>query len=527
MFRSSKIVEFIIPVLIFGFGLINCGRDLFGSGMDHYPGDLADTRFNNVVLEHDYQWLIGNQPNLWDATFCYPAKNMLAGSDNHLGTLALYVPFRLAGLNETRSFQFWVLCLFTLNFFIFYWVARKLGLSPFASSAGAFLFTFSMPVLGSVYHIQTLCKFTFPLVIYFFYLILFKAQKKKLIYFALALAHLFYCSLYFGIFTLVLLSLFFIVALLTRQHQLKSVFNRDNRLWLIAAVLILLGLMIPLLLPYMEQEKLATLYKSHELMLKVPHFYSYLMPAEGTFFYPFLFSEMESHTDFFWMHTFFIGFFSIALVIVAIYQLWKNKIADAPNRIFFVISGFTLLGGLALTTTIGDISLYRLLVKIDTFNHLKVPGRIVLLELFFVSVLMAYALHNINRSGWKLKLLAGLLTLFVCAEHWIKPNTLKHENLQVAQEHHLYINDAIDSLHQNEVAFVVLKNEKTAYENVTQIDAMMASLQTKLPTVNGYTTVADPWFYPVYEGDSAGVVTWLEHCGADSLIRKNQILFIP
>jgi hypothetical protein len=527
LLRSSKIVPVLIPLLVFAFGLLNCGRDLFGPGFSHYPGDLADTRFNNVILEHDYQWLIGNQESLWDAPFCYPSKNMLAGSDNHLGTLLLYVPFRFAGLNETRSFQFWVLCLLTLNFAVFYWVARKLALNPLASAAGAFLFTFSMPVLGSVYHIQTLCKFSFPLVIYFFYLVLFKAQGKNLVYFSLALVHVFYCSLYFGVFTLLLLLVFLIAALVMRQHQLKALFNRENRLWLIGSVIVLAGLLIPLLLPYREQEELAMLYKSKDLMPAVPHFFSYFTPSSGTAFYPFLFSAMTTYTEAVWMHTFFTGFFSIALVVMAVYLLWKSKSATSPNQKFFVLCGFTLLGGLALTTTVGDISLYRILIKIDVFNHLKVPGRIVLLELFFAAMLVAYALENIHLKGGKLKLLALGLAVLVCAEHWIKPGTLKHEAIQIAQDHHLYVNNGIDGLHRNEKAFVVLKGEKEGYEHVVQIDAMMASLQKGLPTVNGYTTVVDPWFYTVYTDGLPGVATWLEHCRADSLLRGEKILFIP
>ena len=89
MLQQVKIYNFLIPLLIFSFGIINCGRDLFGVDLERYPGDLADTRFNNIILEHDYQWLIGSQESLWDPPFFYPAKNMLAGGDNHLGTFLI------------------------------------------------------------------------------------------------------------------------------------------------------------------------------------------------------------------------------------------------------------------------------------------------------------------------------------------------------------------------------------------------------------------------------------------------------
>ena len=45
------------------------------------PGDLADSRFNNVILEHLYLWVTGRADDLWSPDFFYPFKDTLAFSD--------------------------------------------------------------------------------------------------------------------------------------------------------------------------------------------------------------------------------------------------------------------------------------------------------------------------------------------------------------------------------------------------------------------------------------------------------------
>lgn len=523
-----KIYNFLIPLLIFSFGLVNCGRDLFGTNLQNYPGDLADTRFNNVILEHDYQWLIGNQESLWDLPFFYPEKNMLAGSDNHLGTFLLYVPFRLAGFTETRSFQAWVFVLFVLNFFVFYKVARKLGLNATASATGAFLFTFSMPVLGSVHHIQTLCKFSFPLVIYFFYRILFHEQKKNLVWFTLSLVHLFYCSLYYGMFTLLLLMVFFIVALF-QGARLRSIFSKQNLYYLIASFALLL-LLVPLLLPYNEQQKFAPHFTFEQMLPNILHPYSYMMPHWGSAFYGFLVKAASAHTDIWWGHIFFIGLASMALLFSSVYFLRKEKRPGStnPHYLFFVLCGITLLLGLILTTAVGPYSFYQYIMKIDAFNHLKVMNRVFLIELFFAGILVAYVLNRISFSSTKGKILLGVLSFLVCAEHWMQAGSLKLENIHVAQHRHEYLFKAIDQGREGKEAFVVLRaKDREPFEHVIQIDAMMAALQKKIPTVNGYTTIADPSFYNVHTGTRKAVMAWFFHKKMDTLETGQKILFIP
>lgn len=526
MFRQVKIYNFLIPTLIFLFGIINCGRDLFGTHLEHYPGDMADTRFNNIILEHDYQWLTGHQPSLWNPPFFYPAQNMLAGSDNHLGTFLLYVPFRLAGFSEVRSFQAWVFILFVLNFFVFYKVARKLGLNATASSAGAFLFTFSMPVLGSVNHVQTLCKFSFPLVVYFFHRLLFHEQKKNILWFTLSLIHVFYCSLYYGIFTLLILLVFFIVSAFM-QNRMKEIFRRENLYWILASVAAMALFMSILLPPYISQQKFSASYSFEQLLPAMPHVYSYFMPHYGSFFYQPLLKLAAAHTEIFWAHIFFIGFITMGLIATTAYLLLRKLVPTRQQHSFFIASGLTLLIILLLVTAIGHFSLYRYILKIDAFTRLKVMNRILLLTLFMAGMLAAYAIDRIRLSDIKGKLAAGLLVVLLCGEHWMMPGLVKHDSIYEAAHRHEYINKQLDAQGTDRDFFVVLRHHPDdPYESIIQIDAMMAALQKGKPTINGYTTVADPSYYNVHNGNRQGVMVWLNYCGLDTTQISDKILFI-
>lgn len=508
MFQRVKIYNFLIPLLIFTFGLVNCGRDLFGTGFERYPGDLADTRFNNIILEHDYQWLIGQQESLWDPPFFYPAKNMLAGSDNHLGTFLLYAPFRVLGFDEIRSFQWWVFCLFALNFFVFYKVARKLGLNVAASSTGAFLFTFSMPVLGSAHHIQTLCKFSFPLVIFFFYSILFEKKKHHILYFALSFVHVFYCSMYYGLFTCLILVVFFIAALFFKP-SIKAFFSKENLIWLGVFILVIGATMVPLFLHYAATEKFTPDQTYDQVCENVPHPYSYMLPFAGTQFYTFLFNAAAKHTNSFWQHSFFIGFSSLAFILSSVYFLKKYKTGNT----FFAVCCITLFGVILLTSAAGKLSLYPYVMELRGFGHLKVVNRVILLELFFMSILVSWMLNRIKTHKTAAKIGLACVVIFVCGEHYIHQDTMKFDQVEKARHNHDYVNNAIDSCGFKPKAFVVLR-DSSMHKNdfndfVAEIDGMMSSLQKGIPTINGYSTAFDPIHWNVMAFDIKGVKDWL------------------
>src|ERR1035437_7200059 len=112
------------------------------------PGDLGDARFNSVILEHLFHWVSGHGVQLWSPAFFYPFEGVLAFSDNHFGSALPYVLLRSIRTGREVAFYGWFLTGIALNFVCAYAVIRRLGFSGFAAAAGAFAFTFSLPVLA-------------------------------------------------------------------------------------------------------------------------------------------------------------------------------------------------------------------------------------------------------------------------------------------------------------------------------------------------------------------------------------------
>src|SRR6185295_11716620 len=93
----KKIPSFTLPLIFLLAGLYFVPIKIFGPGFSKIPGDLGDARFNNYILEHGHKYLTGKVDRYWDAPFMYPYKNVIALSDNLLGTVPVYSAFRMMG----------------------------------------------------------------------------------------------------------------------------------------------------------------------------------------------------------------------------------------------------------------------------------------------------------------------------------------------------------------------------------------------------------------------------------------------
>ena len=154
----------IVPLVALSIGIIGYLLPAVGY-FTMMPGDLGDARFNSVILEHGYQWLIGQAPSLWSPGFFYPFSKILAFSDSHLGSLWIYAAARLLGATRELSFQAWFLVAFLLNFVSAYWMLRRMRFDVLGASCGAFVFAFALPVLHQEGHAQLGYRFAIPMAV--------------------------------------------------------------------------------------------------------------------------------------------------------------------------------------------------------------------------------------------------------------------------------------------------------------------------------------------------------------------------
>jgi hypothetical protein len=199
-------------------------------GLQFLPGDIGDSRLNNYFLEHVYQFVIGKAESLWHLPFFAPFPYVGGFSDNHFGTSVFYVLFRFLGEEPFNAFQLWFLLGYFLNFFTAYYVMRRFGGSPLAATFGALVFAFALPTTAHAGHVQLHYRFPLPLALFFMIKFCMTQDAKQLWLALLWMLWQFFCGVYMGFFTTllmatVLISSFFVRATFTNQSLAILLFD--------------------------------------------------------------------------------------------------------------------------------------------------------------------------------------------------------------------------------------------------------------------------------------------------------------
>ena len=124
------------------------------------PGDIADARLVNCILEHVFQRLRGHGEFLSTEQF-YPLKDTIVYSDNHFGTGPIYAIFRLAGLSMEAAFTGWILAVISLDTIAVLFLLRRLRYYPLIASPLALFAASSSALVYQTGHPQLLPFFPF------------------------------------------------------------------------------------------------------------------------------------------------------------------------------------------------------------------------------------------------------------------------------------------------------------------------------------------------------------------------------
>jgi hypothetical protein len=132
------------------------------SALGRVQGDWGDARLNNYILEHGYRWLLGlpGHRSLWSPPVFFPAPNTAAYSDILLGVAPAYWVWRVVGLPPDTSYQLWEMTLASLNYAVAVGCCRRLLRVEWTAAAfGAFVFAFASTRLAQIGHSQLIGQF--------------------------------------------------------------------------------------------------------------------------------------------------------------------------------------------------------------------------------------------------------------------------------------------------------------------------------------------------------------------------------
>jgi hypothetical protein len=405
----------------------------------------------------------------------------------------------MAGFDWYSAYQGYYVLGYCFNYAVAVYVLSKLGFKPLATGAGAFFFTFGLPILAQEIHIQLVYRFSVPLACFFLWSFYQEPRLRTLIALFSCLILQFYFSIYLGLFLVMLIAAllalhpFFARVNSWREGLLiwpKCVIGAwvrantlERTLSVLAVPLMIVGL-AALFKPYFDVTRIYGFGKNwDEILSMLPTPQSYLMADHSELWGWFsqTFSGVPQRQE----HQLFPGvaiFILIAVGIIGRFSSEKSKFAW-PNFWAAVVL-------IVLILNVNGFSLYKSFQIIPGLDSIRAAGRVELVLLWPVSVFVAWTIDAIllgrENSQWPIAFV-GLAMVLLMGESMLYQHTTY--NKADAEARLLRLRQQIpQSLPDQPVLFVAMNiDEPYKY---TEVDAMVLAQQLGWPTVNGYTSNA-------------------------------------
>ncbi len=460
------------------------------------PGDLFDARFNSVILEHLYQWVRGEVPSLWSPGFFYPFQNVLAFSDNHFGSGWSYILFRLAGLQREYAYLAWFIVGNLLNFWVTYYVFRRLGFSILAAGVGAFVFTFALPVLPKEAHAQLTYRFAVPLAFLTMYQFL---QSKNIFVFVRVIFWLliqFLCSIYLGVFLIYLLGIMTLVWILSKKEFVSSNWQTGQSYskTAIGIAFVLIFILCSAIFSLLYQYQIVSLDYGFnrsvgEIKSMTPTLSSYLI-ADGSLLTKWI-GESLSQVPMRHEHQMFFGVGLFLVGILGIYYIFRGGDHQQLGR----VSAWTLFGLIVLTFSINGYSIYRVLLYLPGVGSVRALSRIVLIMLLPLGIIAAVAIDGVLQrfQTWQTRwaMLIALVLLVIVEPIFYQPySTGIHKWLDRQNE----LKARLPTFDLKDHIIFVTGNPDDPQLQAVELDGMIFAQDRHLPTLNGYSGNAPPGY---------------------------------
>lgn len=504
LFRKLHLDVTVVMLLGLGLGLFLFTFKIIGFDLNYFPGDLADGRLNLYFLEHAHKFFSGKlMASLWDAPFMYPEKNVLAFSDNLLGSAPIYSLLRLFGADMFASYQIWFVIVTALNYITAFYFLRYLFKDNYAAMLGAFVFAFSLALHSQIVHAQTFPRFAIPIAFYFA-LRFSEALKPKFLFLTiLSVVYQIYCGIYLGFMLVIPLGIFLGLILADKYFIKKDVeFNLRWLIQILTSLLINVMILIPLMLPYMERKIPPSIIHFRKIMTSLPTVESYLFSMKGSLFWDFL-SKTGMHHKAWWNHQIFAGGVATISFIVAVF--WVLKVAK-KGRFKFIQIKFTTIQYLILSgfitfliyLRIDALSAYFVVYWFPGFNAMRALSRIVNIQLLIYAVSIGFVFTSITNRKSKLRLLFFVIAVFlvVSDNYFFEKKSYKTE-VSVAKARTERLENVFSKIPVGSV--VSYEPEKLDTKAMYyQIDAMLLSQRFDLFAINGYSGTSPKGYSPYW-----------------------------
>jgi hypothetical protein len=510
--KSLRIIlHWLIPVATCIIGLHFTILGICNYNLSKIPGDLGDARFNMYILEHGYRYVTGQTPSYWNAPFMYPFPQVIALSDNLLGTMPVYAFFRLISFDRETSFQLWLITLCVLNFITTFYVLKKLVKHPILASAGAYIFAFSIFLYSQFNHVQVFPRFISPLVIYWTIRYFDRFELKFLCLVIAGIIYQFYCGMYLGFFLLMVTAMLFFVLFVINFQRIKQemtfLFLRPVRKLALGIIAVII--LLPIAIPYLRMHHITGPRNFNDVFLTVPFPLSFFFSTNASVPWRFL-SEVGIRDNWaWWDQQIFIGLIPWLALTMTIFFCLKSPFRKNNKTLFAIL--VTLLLCILITLRIGNFTLFKWISKIPGFTSLGTVPRVMNIYLLFFALVMCMFINAVvkkNRTSW-----FSLLLVMILFDNFSRPSETGTINKLDSQNRLLHITDQLKNVSwEGKAAFAYMpkKIEKVS-DAYVQLDGMMASQLIHKACINGYSSTAPGGFGPFWrEYNEESLNVWLD-----------------
>jgi len=500
------------------------------------PGDIGDTRFVMYILENYYQSLLGHAQVTSPAMF-YPVQGLLGYTDANAAAVPVFSFFRLVGFDMYDAFQTsGMVCDLMAWLFCFLLFKKGLGLDAFPASVGSAFYCFNNIRYNQINHFDLQMQFLLPLIILgyaWLYRNYDRPGKQEAFLILSASAMLlgleFTTSFYLGWFFCFWFLIFFLILLAFRvpREALGQAFNSYQWVFLGAAFVFLLSLLpaVELYLPV--------------LYLKGPRAFN--IAAEAA----------PISKALFWMgaQNWAWGWLSKFPRLSCIPFEWENRLGlGLVFTLFWAATGLSLIArtrrlkssrsgsigfsflpkGLETLETPVFLSVLismAFVVRILHHNYLwelvyhLIPGAQAMkcISRFFLILALPasfiLAMETQRLVGWTLGMVPGrkkyffgaLLAVLLSLVGFEQMGGLPFPGFSKEQDREKITALAREVPKNAQYFYVVLSSKLVNQSNREnyQIDAMLVSIMSGIPTLNGYDSDSPPgwnlWFSKKYE----------------------------
>ena len=495
---KSKRITYFLPVwilLILGMGLVVLKP--LGLHLTNLPGDLGDTRFNIYILEHFYHWVTGQLNDYWNAPFFYPFQQTIAFSDNLLGSAPVYALFRLLGLDRETSFQFWYILGYILNFTAACYALKRINLKPLAIGAGAYFFTFGLPVLAQENHVQLLYRFCIPMACLMLWQFYQTPRLRNLVYLCFWIVWQFYLTIYIGFFLVILMGLLFLLSpffipeptliqkISAWPHRLKEAWAQTQPLYRFFTMVSIIGILLcffALIFPYYRVHRAYGFYRSWaEVSEMLPRWQSYLLSDNSNFWgsQSTIFSDPPLRHE----HQLFPGAAVLIIIVIGVLGRFKTE-----NRRLAWLNLCAAVIFFFITLDLNGFSLYKFIWHIPGMNSVRAVTRSMLVVIWPLALFASWSVDGMllwskqHSRLWQPAVY--LLVIFLVLEPIFFSHTTftKAEAVARLEKLHQLIPTQIFS---NPILFVAANPQEPFWAE--EIDAMLLAQELGWPTLNGYS----------------------------------------